>query len=159
MSNPGTVLALACVAFAAASAALGGEGVLSPIHEWHDAYLVVSNVGSSQIYAMKADGTFDVYRPEHVDGNPYPCEHFESRDGSWCVASGRLYRTGPRVVARTGPTGSDVEFYVNSEGKVCALPNEADLYDGQCEDEGRREAVGYFATWPRKKTDSSAEIR
>jgi hypothetical protein len=54
-----TSLSVGCQSFA------GDAAVLAPVQSWHTSYLVLSNVTSSSIYAMNADGTFKVYRPSH----------------------------------------------------------------------------------------------
>ena len=115
-----------------------------PVRQWHGAYLVASNVGMSWIYAMAPDGTFKVYRPNAVDGNPYPCARTEWAQGCWCIASGRLYRSGHRIFAKS-KNGMDREFYLDAKGKVCIAPNEQDDFPGQCEDEGRKEAMALLS--------------
>lgn len=126
-----------------------GDATPAMVRIWHSSYLVQSNVGSSSIYAMSADGAFKVYRPSRVDANEYPCAGNETSDGYWCVDSGRLYQQGSTILARSSD-GTDVRFYLDEQGRVCAPPDEAEGYEGQCEDEGREEAMGYFAVYPRQ---------
>lgn len=121
---------------------------LIPIRKWHTSYLVESNVGMSWIYSMSADGTFQIYRPSRVDGNAYPCTLPERAEGHWCVAKGRLYRSGSMIIAKAS-NGMDGAFHLDRHGKVCAPPDEQNDFPGQCEDEGRREAMGLFSVHPR----------
>lgn len=136
------------VVFAARAECTSRADKFVPVKKWHSSYLVVSNVGSSWIYEMAEDGAVRIYRPSSVDANEYPCSRQEQKSGHWCIAVGRLYRAGSRMIVKSS-SGLNGKFYLNKDGKICAAANRESDFPGQCEDEGRKEAMSFFSVHPR----------
>lgn len=124
-------------------AACSSRGPVSPPPPagWHDAYLVVNSIEYTEVYALRADGTYTQYRPNQVDSYEHPCGRRERERHDWCIYKGRQRFEAPDVIVVVGQ-----RFHIDRDGKYCFVPRPEDdgLYEAKCEDESRDDALKYI---------------